>query len=40
MEKAGPSQQADGELNPSTPSSVSPSARSGQYYDPVRGSIE
>lgn len=39
-DKSGPSVQTEGEFVPSTSNSVSPSSRSRQYYDPVRGSIE
>lgn len=39
-DKSGPSVQTEGEFVPSASSSVSPTGRSRQYYDPVRGSIE
>ena len=39
-DKSGPSVQTEGEFIPSTSSSVSPTGRTRQFYDPVRGSIE
>ena len=40
MDKSGPSVKTEAEIIPSTPSSISPTGQSRQYYDPVRGSIE